>query len=358
MEHSRLAELAKEDPERKFFSIAHLLTPQALYQAFLSLRKDASAGVDRVTYADYGKQAHQNIEELHDRLKSKTYRVQPLRRIYIPKEDGKAQRPISIPSLEDKIVQKAVVDLLTPIYEQDFLDCSYGFRPGRGAQEALDEIGRALCREPISCVLELDIQSYFDSIVREQLMEMIEGRISDASILRLIRKFINVGVIDDGRLLLSETGTGQGQIISPLLANVYLHFVLDEWIEREVKPRLRGKVFLIRYADDAVLCFQYRKDAEKVMAVLPKRFAKYGLTLHPEKTRLVEFRRPDYRATLIRAGAPPRPGTFDLLGFTHYWGKSRFGKWLVKRSTAKDRFRRALKRVADWCRWHRHEDVG
>jgi RNA-directed DNA polymerase len=160
MEHSRLAELAKEDPERKFFSIAHLLTPQALYQAFLSLRKDASAGVDRVTYADYGKQAHQNIEELHDRLKSKTYRVQPLRRIYIPKEDGKAQRPISIPSLEDKIVQKAVVDLLTPIYEQDFLDCSYGFRPGRGAQEALDEIGRALCREPISCVLELDIQSY------------------------------------------------------------------------------------------------------------------------------------------------------------------------------------------------------
>ena len=160
MEHSRLAELAKEDPERKFFSIAHLLTPQALYQAFLSLRKDASAGVDRVTYADYGKRAHQNIEELHDRLKSKTYRVQPLRRIYIPKEDGKAQRPISIPSLEDKIVQKAVVDLLTPIYEQDFLNCSYGFRPGRGAQEALDEIGRALCREPISCVLELDIQSY------------------------------------------------------------------------------------------------------------------------------------------------------------------------------------------------------
>jgi len=354
MEHSRLAELAKEDPERKFFSIAHLLTPQALYQAFLSLRKDASAGVDRVTYADYGKQAHQNIEELHDRLKSKTYRVQPLRRIYIPKEDGKAQRPISIPSLEDKIVQKAVVDLLTPIYEQDFLDCSYGFRPGRGAQEALDEIGRALCREPISCVLELDIQSYFDSIVREQLMEMIEGRISDASILRLIRKFINVGVIDDGRLLLSETGTGQGQVISPLLANVYLHFVLDEWIEHEVKPRLRGKVFLIRYADDAVLCFQYREDAEKVLNVLPKRFAKYGLTLHPEKTRLVAFGR-EALASAGRAGT--KPDTFDFLGFTHKCARSRRGWFTVHVKTMKKRLRRSLKRVAEWCQTHRHHDV-
>src|SRR5215472_3893601 len=342
MEHSRLAELAKEDPERKFFSIAHLLTPQALYQAFLRLRKDASAGVDRVTYADYGKQAHQNIKELHDRLKSKTYRVQPLRRIYIPKEDGKAQRPISIPCLEDKIVQKAVVDLLTPIYEQDFLDCSYGFRPGRGAQEALDEIGRALCREPISCVLELDIQSYFDSIEREQLMEMIEGRISDASILRLIRKFINVGVIDDGRLLLSETGTGQGQVISPLLANVYLHFVLDEWIEREVKPRLRGKVFLIRYADDAVLCFQYREDAEKVLNVLPKRFAKYGLTLHPEKTRLVAFGR-EALASAGRAGT--KPDTFDFLGFTHKCARSRRGWFTVHVKTMKKRLSRSLKRA-------------
>jgi RNA-directed DNA polymerase len=354
MEHSRLAVLAKEDPDLKFFSIAHLLTPQALYEAFLSLRKDASAGVDRVTYADYGKQVHQNIKELHARLKSKTYQVQPLRRIYIPKEDEKAQRPISIPSLEDKIVQKAMVDLLSPIYEQDFLDCSYGFRPGRGAQEALDEIGRVLCREPISCVLELDIQSYFDSIVREQLMEMIEERISDASILRLIRKFVNVGVIDDGRLLLSETGTGQGQVISPLLANVYLHFVLDTWIEHEVKSRLRGKVFLIRYADDAVLCFQYREDAEKVLNVLPKRFAKYGLTLHPEKTRLVAFG----RAALASAGRTgTKPDTFDFLGFTHKCARSRRGYFTVHVKTMKKRLRRSLKRVAEWCQTHRHYPV-
>jgi RNA-directed DNA polymerase len=354
MELSRLTELAKEDPGRKFFSIAHFLTPEALYEAFLSLRKDASAGVDHVTYADYEKQARQNIQELHGRLKSKTYQALPLRRIYIPKEDGKNKRPISIPALEDKIVQKAVAELLSAIYEQDFLDCSYGFRPGRGAQEALDEVGRVLCREPTSCVLELDITSYFDSIVREQLMEMIERRISDASILRLLRKWINIGVIDDGRLLRSETGTGQGQIISPLLANVYLHFVLDEWVEREVKPHLRGKVFVIRYADDAVLCFQYRKDAERVMHVLPKRFAKFGLTLHPEKTRLVAFGR-QALAEASRTGT--KPDTFDFLGFTHKCARSRRGRFTVHVNTMKKRLRRSLKGITEWCRTHRHYDV-
>src|SRR5215472_15460200 len=306
---SRITELAKADPRRKFFSIAHFLTPEALQEAFLMLRRDASAGVDRVTYVDYEEQAEQKIQELHGRLKNKTYRAQPLRRIYIPKEDGK-KRPISIPALEDKIVQKAAVELLTAIYEQDFLNCSYGFRPGRGAQDALDEVDRVMWREPISCVLELDITSYFDSIVREQLMEMIERRISDASILRLIRKWINIGVIDDGRLLVSETGTGQ--IISPLLANIYLHFVLDEWFEREVRPRLRGNAFEIRYADDAVICLQYREDAEKVLQVLAKRFERFGLTLHPEKTRLVAFG----HQTLARAiRMRTKTETFDFLGY-------------------------------------------
>src|SRR6516225_11391181 len=296
----RISELAKENPQRQFFSIAHLITTGELYVAFQCLRREASAGIDGVTYEEYEKNAEGNILKLHQRLKDGKYQCQPLRRVYIPKENGK-QRPISIPALEDKIVQRAVVELLNAIYEQDFLDCSYGFRPGRGAQQALDEVGRAICRESTSCVLELDITSYFDSIVRERLMEMIERRIGDASILRLIRKWINTGVIDDGRLLVSETGTGQGQIISPLLANVYLHFVLDEWIERDVKPRLRGKVSVVRYADDAVLCFQYREDAEKVLQVLPKRFARYGLTLHPEKTRLVAFGR-EALARAIRAG--------------------------------------------------------
>jgi RNA-directed DNA polymerase len=353
MELSRITKLAKEDPGRKFFSIAHFLTPEALYEAFRSLRKDASAGVDRITYRDYEKQAQQKIQELHERLKSNTYQALPLRRIYIPKEDGR-KRPISIPALEDKIVQKATVELLSAIYEQDFLDCSYGFRPGRGAQEALDEVGRVICREPTSCVLELDITSYFDTIVRDQLMEMIERRISDASILRLIRKWINIGIVDDGRLLESETGTGQGQIISPLLANIYLHFVLDEWIERDVKPRLRGKVFEIRYADDAVLCFQYREDAEKVLQLLPKRFASYGLNLHPEKTRLVAFG----RVALARANRTgTKTETFDFLGLTHKCARSRRGKFTVHVKTMKKRLRRSLNGVTDWCRVHRHDPV-
>jgi RNA-directed DNA polymerase len=353
MELSRLTELAKEDSGRKFFSIAHFLTPEALYEAFCSLRKDASAGVDEVTYRDYEKQAAENIRKLHERLKGKRYRAQPLRRIYIPKEDGR-KRPISIPALEDKIVQKATVRLLNAVYEVDFKPCSYGFRPGRSPQEALDEVGRVICREPTSYVLELDISAYFDSIVREQLMEMVERRISDASILRLIRKWINVGVIDEGRLLVSETGTGQGQIISPLLANVYLHHVLDEWFENEVKPRLKGKAFEIRYADDALLCFQHREDAEKVMEVLPKRFAKYGLTLHPEKTRLVEFGRSAH-ARAERAGTKLQ--TFDFLGFTHKCARSRRGKFTIHLKTMKKRLRRALKAITAWCREHRHEFV-
>jgi group II intron reverse transcriptase/maturase len=353
MELSRLTELAKEDPGRKFFSIAHYLTPQTLYEAFQSLRKDASAGVDGVTYREYEKQAAASIRTLHERLQDGTYRAQPLRRIYIEKEDGR-KRPISIPSLEDKIVQRATVNLLNAVYEVDFLDCSYGFRPGRGAQDALDEVGRVICRKPTAYVLELDICSYFDSIVREHLMEMIEKRISDASILRLLRKWINVGVIDEGRLLVSETGTGQGQIISPLLANVYLHFVLDQWFEDVVKPRLQGQAFAIRYADDGLLCFERREDAEQVLAVLPKRFAKFGLTLHPEKTRLVHFGRSALEKA-ERAGG--KADTFDFLGFTHLCARSRRGKFTIHVRTMKKRLRRSLKTVADWCRRHRHRDV-
>jgi len=247
--HIQIAELAKKDKEMKFFSIAHFLTPDALHEAFESLRRNASVGVDGVTYAGYEADVWENIRKLHDRLRSGQYRAQPLRRVYIPKEDGR-QRPISIPSLEDKIVQKATVDLLNAIYEQDFLECSHGFRPGRSAQNALDEVGRVICRRPISTVLEADITGYFDAIVRDLLIEMIEKRVRDGRILRLIRKWINIGVIEDGRLLVTETGTGQGQVISPLLANIYLHNVLDEWFETVVKPRLKGEAYEIRFADD------------------------------------------------------------------------------------------------------------
>ena len=287
-EHIRIAELAKEDRDRKFSSIAHLLTVDALQNAFEGLRKDASAGVDGKTHAEYAVAARENLTTLHDRLKQGRYRAVPLRRIYIPKEDGR-QRPISIPSLEDKIVQKAAADLLNAIWEQDFLDCSHGFRPGRSPHDALDEVGRILNTRPITTVLEADISGYFDAIVRSLLMEMVEKRVSDGTILRLIGKWINIGAMDQGRLLISETGTGQGQVISPLMANVYLHYVLDEWFETVVKPRLRGEAYEIRFADDFILCFQYRDDAERVLEALEKRFRKYGLTLHPDKTRLMEF---------------------------------------------------------------------
>ena len=349
----RLTELAKEDPKRQFYSIAHLITPEALYAAFRGLRKKASAGVDGVTYEEYERDAASNIQTLHERLKKGKYQAQPLRRVYIPKENGK-QRPLSIPALEDKIVQKAMVEILNAIYEQDFLDCSYGFRPGRGQHQALDEVRRVICTRPTGWILELDITAYFDSIVREQLMEMIERRIRDGSVLQLLRKCIQVGVIDEGRLLVSETGTGQGQTISPLLANIYLHYVLDEWFENEVKPRLRGAAHEIRFADDAVLSFQYKEDAERVMEVLPKRFAKYGLTLHPEKTRLVEFGR-YAEANAKRQGK--KPGTLDFLGFTHICARSRKGKFTVHVRTMKKRFKRGLTAIAEWCQENRHDPV-
>src|SRR5262245_40017135 len=353
-EHIRIAELAKEDRGRKFSSIAHLLTVDALEEALQDLRKDVSVGVDGLTYAGYGTAVRENLGQLHDRLKSGKYRAQPLRRIYIPKEDGR-QRPISIPSLEDKIVQRAAVELLNAIYEQDCLDCSYGFGPGRGPQDALDEVGRVICRRPVSTILEADITGYFDAIVRSLLTEMIEKRVCDGGILRLIGKWINVGVIEDGRLLVSETGTGQGQVISPLLAYIYLHYVLDEWFETVVKPRLKGEAYEVRFADDFILCFQYREDAERVLDVLKKRFAKYGLTLHPDKTRLMEFG----RKALARSEKPggPRPATFDFLGFTHICKRSRKGNFAVHVRTMRKRLRRSLKAVTTWCREHRHDPV-
>jgi RNA-directed DNA polymerase len=350
----RIAELAREQEAMQFTSIAHLLTVEALEQAWTSLRKDASAGVDGVTYAEYGAHLRENLEQLHDRMKGGQYQAQPLRRVYIPKEAG-GQRPISIPALEDKIVQRAVADLLNAIYEQDFLGCSYGFRPGRSAQQALDEVGRVICQRPTRYVLELDICAYFDHIVRSQLMELIEKRVRDGSILRLIGKWLTVGVLEDGRLLITQTGVGQGQVISPLLANIYLHYVLDEWFEHVVKPRLRGQAYEIRYADDAIFCFQDRADAEEVLAGLRKRFEEYGLTLHPDKTRLLEFGRDALAKWEAKAG--PKPETFDFLGFTHLCRRSRRGRFTIHVRTMRTRLRRSLLRVSAWCQRHRHDPL-
>ncbi len=353
-ELERISELARGNRQLQFLSIAHYLTPAALTEAFRSLRKDASAGVDGVKYGEYQKGVEKKIQELYERIRSKRYRAQPLRRIYIPKEGGK-ERPISIPSLEDKIVQKATVTLLNAIYEQDFYPCSYGFRPRKSQHQALDEVGRIVCRHPIGWALEADISGYFDAIVREQLMEMIEGRIKDGSIQRLIGKWVNIGVLDEGRLLVNKTGVGQGQIVSPLLANIYLHYVLDEWFEQIVKPRLHGEAHEVRFADDFILFFQYKEDAERVMEVLRKRFAKYGLTLHPEKTRLIEFGKQALEKSERPGGKPPE--TFDFLGFTHVAARSRRGYFTIHVRTMRKRLKRSLKAAAEWCELHMHDTL-
>lgn len=348
---NRLSERARQDRELKFNNIAHLITVEMLKWAFQKLRKDASAGVNGITAIDYEKDLESNLKGLYLRLKGNRYRAEPLRRVYIEKEDGK-KRALSIPVLEDKIVQRAASELLTRIYENDFLTCSYGYRPGRGAHDALDAIQTDITLGKANYVLDADISDYFGSIVRSELMTMIQKRITDKHLLRLIGKWLRVGVVEEGRLLVSENGTYQGSVISPILANIYLHEVLDRWFAEIVRPRMKGEAKLYRYADDLIATFQYKEDADRFMQVLPKRFGKFGLNLHPEKTQMIEFG----RSAWVRRNQI-KPATFNFLGFTHYCGTSRKGKFVVKVKTMAKRLRRGLLRVTDWCRNNRHQSM-
>lgn len=331
--------------------MAHLLTPGALSRGFGRVRKKASGGVDGITAREYQTGLSERLRDLHGRLKTGRYRSQPLRRAYIPKADGK-RRPLSIPCIEDKVVQNAVVELIQPIYEGTFLDCSFGFRPGRGQHDALARL-RHLCRGLVSWVVEADICAYFDSIVRSKLTEMLERRIQDSSILSLIGKWMNAGILEDGRLLVTKTGTGQGQPISPLLANVYLHYVLDTWFEKAAKPRLKGEGYLVRYADDFVMCFQFESDAQLVLEHLKRRFESYGLQLHPTKTRLLAFGR--YAQEKAERLGRRKPETFNFLGFTHVCSRSIHGKFVVRLRTMRQRLARSLKAINVWCKWHMHD---
>ena len=353
----RIAKQAREAPGMGFTTLAHHIDLDWLIEAHRRTRKDGAPGVDRQSAEQYAADLEGNLRSLLERAKSGTYRAPPVRRVHIPKGEGGETRPIGIPTFEDKVLQRAVAMVLEAIYEQDFLDCSYGFRPGRSAHQALGAVDDQLMKWGGGWVLEVDIRKFFDTLDHEHLREILRLRVRDGVLLRLIGKWLHAGVQEDGGITHPDAGTPQGGVISPLLANVFLHEVLDLWFEREVKPRLRGRARLVRYADDAVLLFQVEEDARKVMDVLPKRFGKYGLTLHPEKTRLIDFRRPALKPPPAGGASLQGPGAFDLLGFTHYWGKSRKGIWVVKRKTAKDRFRRALRRIVDWCREHLHDEV-
>ena len=351
----RIAEVARERPETSFTSLAHLIDEFWLRDAYQRTRKGGAVGVDGQTGKDYEANLRDNLQSLLNRAKSGTYVAPPVRRAHIPKAGSATEtRPLGIPTFEDKLLQRAVVMALETIYEQDFLDCSYGFRPGRSAHQALEALWQQTMKIGGGWIVEVDIRKFFDTIDHGHLRAFLKRRVVDGVLLRLFDKWLSAGVLEDGCITYPEDGSPQGGVVSPMLANVFLHYVLDEWFEREVQPRLRGDAFLIRYADDFVIGFSHEEDARRVMDVLPKRFEKYGLALHPEKTRLVPFERPPHREEREEAPKRTPPGSFDLLGFTHFWGRSRNGFWVVKRQTSKSRFRRGMKALAQWCRENRH----
>lgn len=343
----RIAELAGQMPDVSFTSLAYHIDLEWLHEAYRVTRKDGAAGVDGVTAEEYEEDLEGNLQSLLDRFKSGSYFAPPVKRVYIPKGDGET-RPIGIPALEDKILQRAVVMVLSPLYEQDFLECSYAFRPKRSVHQALEALWTRVMEMGGVWLLEVDIRSFFDTVGHKHLREILSKRVRDGVLLRVIGKWLKAGVMEDGSIHYPKEGTQQGGVISPLLSNIYLHDVLDSWFESVVKPRLDGKAELIRFADDYVVLLESERDARRVLSVLPKRFGKYGLTLHDEKTQLVDFRRPH---------RDRKSETFDFLGFTHYWGKSRKGHPVVKRKTAKKKLKLAVRKIYRWCRGHRHDPV-
>lgn len=347
----RIATLARQAPDMAFTTLAHHIDLEWLREAYRRTRKDGAVGVDGQSAQQYAEALEANLQALLNRAKSGDYRAPPVKRVHIPKGDGKSTRPLGIPTFEDKVLQRAVAMVLEAIYEQDFLPCSYGFRPGKSAHQALQHLWEVLMGMRGGWVLEVDIRKFFDTLEHDRMRELVQHRVRDGVLLRLIGKWLNAGVLEEGQMTYPDKGTPQGGVISPLLANIYLHEALDVWFEREVKPRMKGRAELIRYADDFVICFEQEQDARRVKEVLPKRFEKYGLMLHPEKTQLIEFR-PTGPGDKGRG-----PRSFDLLGFTHHWGKSRQNKPVVKRKTAASRFRRGTKRIAEWLRRNLHRPV-
>ncbi len=346
---------AKEKKEERFTTLLHHLTPALLRESFYVLKREAAPGVDGVRWKEYEEGLEGRLTDLHSRIHRGAYRAQPSRRVYIPKADGRL-RPLGVAALEDKIVQQAVVAILNQIYENDFVGFSYGFRPGRSQHQALDALMVGLTRRRVNWVLDLDIRGFFDNMDHGWTMKFVEHRVADPRVLRLIRKWLKAGVSEDGEWSESKVGTPQGAVISPLLANIYLHYAFDLWVQAWRKKRARGEIIVLRYADDAVLGFEHRAEAERFRKELEERLAKFGLELHPEKTRLIEFGR--FAISNRRERGKGKPETFDFLGFTHICGKARNGKsFIVRRKTAAKKMRAKLQAIKGELRNRMHEPL-
>jgi group II intron reverse transcriptase/maturase len=346
----RIRTLAESEPELVFTSLIHWVDLYLLRKSFRQIKKKKSAGVDKVTAKEYAKNLDENLYNLYQRLRRGQYVATPVKRIWIDKEGGK-KRPIGIPALEDKIVQKAVASLLDVIYDVDFYDFSHGFREGHSQHKALQELREKCLKLNIGWIVSADITGLFDNIDHGHLREIIKRRVNDGGILRLIGKWLNAGVMEEEILSYPGKGTPQGGVISPLLSNIFLHHVLDAWYVKEVNPRMKGRCFIIRWADDFIIGCELESDAERIMEVLPKRFNRFDLALHPEKTAVIEFKRPNSKET------GKGKGTFDFLGFTFYWSKSRRGYWVIKKKTIGKRLARFMKGLWQWCRENRHEPI-
>jgi RNA-directed DNA polymerase len=351
MKLQKIAEQAQRYPEMVFNNVFHLIDQDFLREAYRRTRKDSAPGVDQVTAKQYAEHLEENLRDLHERLRDNRYVAPPVARVWIEKEDGK-KRPISKPCFEDKVVQRAVVMILEAIFEPDFHAFSHGFRKGHSPHQALDELREQCSKLHIQWIVDADVSGFFDPIDRSCLREMLRQRVNDGGILRLIGKWLNAGVLEGGALTYPDQGTPQGGVASPLLANVFLHHVLDEWFVKEVQPRMKGRCFLSRFADDFIIGCESKADAQRVMAVLPKRFGRFHLSIHPEKTALIAFNKP-----LRREHSARGKGTFDFLGFTHYWAKTSRGYWVIKRKTVGKRLRRFMKGIWTWCGANRHEPL-
>jgi len=350
----RIRRVARERKKERFTALLHHINIDLLGEAFFELKKDAAPGVDGLTWRTYQADLDRNLTDLHGRVHRGVYRALPSRRRYILKADGK-QRPLAIAALEDKIVQRATVAVLNAIYEEDFLEFSYGFRPGRGAHDALDALAIGIDRTKVNWMLDADVRSFFDELSQEWLVRFLEHRIGDRRIIRLIQKWLKVGILEDGIVTVSDRGTGQGAVISPLLANVYLHYVLDLWAERWRRREATGDMIIVRYADDFIVGFQHEADARRFLDEMRTRLQEFALSLHPDKTRLIEFGR--LAAANRKQRGLGKPETFNFLGFTFISGTSRQGKFLLKRKTRRDRMRAKLRMAKEAMRRRMHQPI-